>query len=513
MKILVVDGNDETRLILEDLLRSNGHEVVGTSDGSDALKKLLSDSFDAAVSEVVIPKVDGLKLCQKLKSNKRLKRCAFIFYTDIFDDPEDEKFVKSLGADAFIAKLKEPEFLLNTIEEVSKRYKLGETKPLCSKAMEGPYHPKEFSERLLRRMEDRILHLEKMNKELMESERRYKDLISIASDAIVVLEPTGYFSFVNAKFCERTGYSMEEVKKLHFSKFIHPDDLPIVFGNFKRRMAGKEAPKNYEFRALSRSKEVIYVDVNAAALKRGDKIVGALTIIRDITKRKHAEERLQKTFKMLKKVIEGSIQAMALITEVRDPYTAGHQERVAGLAHAIASEMGLSEEKREAIRLAGLVHDIGKISVPSEILSKPGRITDIEFSMIKIHPKVGYEILKTIEFPWPIAKIVKEHHERVDGSGYPEGISGENILIEARIIGIADVVEAMASHRPYRPALGIDRAMREISRNRGILYDPYVVDVCLHLLNRKGFSFWTSKSPKLVNMDSEKAIFFKEQIV
>jgi len=192
---------------------------------------------------------------------------------------------------------------------------------------------------------------------------------------------------------------------------------------------------------------------------------------------------------MLRKAMGGTIQAISRIIEMRDPYTSGHQRRVADLARAIATEMGLPKDKIDGIRMAALIHDIGKISVPAEILSKPGRLNKMESKMIKSHPKTGYEILKRVEFPWPIAQIILQHHERIDGSGYPSGLQDKEILIEAKIIGVADIIEAMSSHRPYRPALGIDKALEEISKNRGVLYDPKVVDACLKLFMEKGFKF------------------------
>jgi len=180
---------------------------------------------------------------------------------------------------------------------------------------------------------------------------------------------------------------------------------------------------------------------------------------------------------------------MAAIVEMRDPYTAGHQARVADLATAIAKQIGLPEEQVHGIHLAGTVHDLGKINVPAEILSKPGKITDIERSLIKIHPQAGYDILKGIDFPWPIAQMVLQHHERFDGSGYPQGLKGDQIIIEARILCVADVVEAMSSHRPYRPRLGIETAIEDITRQRGIYYDPQAVDACLALFREQGYRF------------------------
>jgi PAS domain S-box-containing protein len=212
-------------------------------------------------------------------------------------------------------------------------------------------------------------------------------------------------------------------------------------------------------------------------------------IQRELAERKRAEEELQYTLEKLRKTLGGIIQAMALTVETRDPYTAGHQRRVSNLARAIADEMGLSEEEIDGIRIAGTIHDVGKINVPAEILSKPGTLSDLEYGLIKAHPQISYDILRTIDFPWPVAQIVLQHHERLDGSGYPQGLSGEEILLEARVLAVADVVEAMASYRPYRPSRGLDKALEEISQNKGVLYDAEVVDACLKLFMEKGFTF------------------------
>jgi len=202
-----------------------------------------------------------------------------------------------------------------------------------------------------------------------------------------------------------------------------------------------------------------------------------------------AEAERWRDSQKLQGLIEDITKAIALTSEMRDPYISGHQQRVTQLASAVVEEMGLGGEVAAGVRVAGSLHDIGKIRVPSEILSRPGKLTEIEFDMIKTHPVVGYNILKNIEFPWPIAQIVLQHHERMDGSGYPAGLSARDILLEARILGVADVVEAIASHRPYRPALGIEKALEEISQKRGSRYDPEVVDICLKLFLEKGFRF------------------------
>ncbi len=197
-------------------------------------------------------------------------------------------------------------------------------------------------------------------------------------------------------------------------------------------------------------------------------------------------EELKASVEKIQIILDGTVQAMAKIVEGRDPYTAGHEQQVARIASLISEKMGLPPEQVEAVRIAGALHDIGKIAVPSEILTKPGRLSRLEMEMVKTHCQNAYDILKTIEFPYPIAQIILQHHERMDGSGYPQGLNGEDILLEARIIGVADVVEAMSAHRPYRPALGIEAAMDEIIKNRGTLYDEDVVDACLRLYRIEG---------------------------
>ncbi|MBA7554244.1 hypothetical protein ES705_46856 [subsurface metagenome] len=219
------------------------------------------------------------------------------------------------------------------------------------------------------------------------------------------------------------------------------------------------------------------------------KITGVIGLSKDITSQRKSEEELRQSYQQLKKTMDAAIDTMSKIVEAKDPYTSGHQHRVCQLAIRIAQEMKLSKDKVEGIRIASLIHDIGKIGLPTEILSKPTKLTEIEFSLIKGHSQIGYDILKSIDFSYPIAKIVLQHHERLNGSGYPNNLRGDKIILEARIVGVADVVEAMSSHRPYRPALGIDKALEEITQRKGNFYDPEVVDACLKLFKEKGFKF------------------------
>lgn len=220
-----------------------------------------------------------------------------------------------------------------------------------------------------------------------------------------------------------------------------------------------------------------------------DDLAYGIVSLRVREERNRATVDLQANLDKLQKALEGTIKVVASTVEVRDPYTAGHQRRVATLARRIGEEMSLSVSQLEGIYMAGLVHDLGKIYVPAEILSKPSQLSEIEFNLIRTHPQVGHDLLSAIEFPWPIAQIVFQHHEKVNGTGYPAGLTGDQILLEAKIITVADVVEAMASHRPYRPSLGIERALEQITENRGTLYDPRVVDICLQLFAEGHFAF------------------------
>ena len=201
------------------------------------------------------------------------------------------------------------------------------------------------------------------------------------------------------------------------------------------------------------------------------------------------EDNLKVSYHKLQKILEGTIHTLAGIVEIKDPYTSSHQKRVSKLAVAISNELGIESKIIEGIRIAANIHDIGKITIPASILSKPGKLLNIEFDMIKTHSQAGYEMIKEIEFPMPIAEIILQHHEKLDGSGYPRGLKDKDIMFEAKILTVTDVVEAMSSDRPYRPALGLDKAIEEIKKNKGILYDPGIVDACIKVITKKGFRF------------------------
>jgi len=325
------------------------------------------------------------------------------------------------------------------------------------------------------------------DQELKRSEKKYRTLFEESRDAIYMSTEPGDLIDFNQSTLNLFGYSREEMYGLSIEAvFVDIDE----YNRFQKELEQKGSARDFEAKLRKKDGTEMYCLISSTVRQARDQsIAGYQGIIRDISELISNRNALEETLKELRKALGGTIEAMALTVETRDPYTAGHQRRVSNLARAIATEMDISDNRVQGIRLAGVIHDIGKISVPGEILSKPGKISEHEFGIIKEHPTVGYNILKTVDFPWPIAQIVRQHHERFDGSGYPDGLAGEDILLEARILAVADVVEAMASHRPYRASLGTDIALREISKNRDILYDPQVVDVCLRLFNDQGYRF------------------------
>jgi PAS domain S-box-containing protein/putative nucleotidyltransferase with HDIG domain len=317
---------------------------------------------------------------------------------------------------------------------------------------------------------------------LRRSEEKYRLLIDNANDGVFI-EQSGRIKFPNPKTIQMLGYSADELTRIPYLDLVHPDDKTILRQAKEKSGTNGESASIYSIRVTNKTGRQVWAQISSVPIYWDDE-PATLNFLRDVTLQKMAEDELRQTVEKLRKVTGATVQAMAHTVEVRDPYTAGHQKRVSHIARAIAAEMGLSSAMIEGIRMAGNIHDIGKISVPAEILSKPGILSDIQFALIKEHPATGYEILKGIEFPCDIARIVLQHHERMDGSGYPKGLCGEDILLEARILAVADVVEAMTSHRPYRPALGIEKALDEISSKKGKFYDPHAVDAFEKSLNK-----------------------------
>jgi putative nucleotidyltransferase with HDIG domain len=306
---------------------------------------------------------------------------------------------------------------------------------------------------------------------LKASEQRLSTIIEKNADAILVADRTGVVRFANPAAAALLGRDLSSLPGQPFPlpAGARPEEIEILRPDDAR----------------------ISVELHTVDTSWGGEPAHLLTL-RDLTERRRLEAERLAGAERLQEVLVQTIEAVALTVEKRDPYTAGHQRRVADLAAGIARELGFDEDRIMGIHMGGMIHDIGKIYVPAEILSRPGRLTPIEYELVKSHAQIGRDIVSGVDFPWPVADMVGQHHERLDGSGYPLGLKGDAIALEARMLAVADVVEAISSHRPYRPARGLATALDEIASNRGRLYDPDAVDACLRLFEHKGFDFETA---------------------
>ncbi len=342
-----------------------------------------------------------------------------------------------------------------------------------------------------------ITDRKRTERHLIRSEAQYRLLTENIRDVVWTMDMNMNLTYISPSVTHHLGYTPQEFIALPLSKTMTAEsfrEATRLYEDVRKTFAdrGHDDLRNrflsMRVEHLHKNGSTCWFDISLTFVHDEEgHITGFQGLSRNITEQVKAEEAKQESMRNLRKSLGATIQAMAVTVETRDPYTAGHQRRVADLARSIATEMQLPGDQIDGIRMAATIHDLGKISVPVELLTKPTRLTKIEFDLIKTHAQAGYDILKDIDFPWPIARMVLEHHERVDGSGYPNGLTRDQILIESRILSVADVIEAMASHRPYRPGRGIRAALDEIATNRGILYDADAVDACLRLFSEKGY--------------------------
>ena len=442
--LILEDNNDDAELMVAEL-EKNGHTITWNRvETKESFKKSLKDPPDLILADYKLPSInalDALKIKQEIAST-----IPFIIVSGTIGEEFAAECIKA-GATDYV--LKDRLFRLTPVVE-------------------------------------RALKEAKEHEKHKQAEDLFKQLFLSSPNAIFIIQD-GKFKLVNPQFVKESGFSEEELLDEDSYKLVYSKDRKMLRENvIKNLKNGLSSP--FEYRAVNKNGQLRWaLQVITSITYQGKKAV--LGNIKDISGIKQAQIRLKKSYQRLQKIMQDTIRVIAKVVEVKDPYTAGHQHRVSQLATRIAKELKLPSDKLEGIRISALVHDIGKIGIPAEILSKPTKLNEIEYSLIKDHSQIGYDILKTIDFPWPVAQIILQHHERIDGSGYPQGLKGNKILLEARIMGVADVVEAISSHRPYRPALGIDKALEEISQNKGILYDPEVVDICIKLFKEKGFKF------------------------
>jgi PAS domain S-box-containing protein len=437
LRILIVEDESLVARDIENMVTSLGYEVCGiVSTDEQALARADELRPNLILMDVIIKgTLDGIAVAERIWETQHVP----VIYVTAYSDEQTLKRAKFTEAFGYVLK--------------------------------------PFDERELKIAIEMAYYKWQMGMRLREREEWLAALLKSIGDGVIAIDRDGLVTYMNPLAERLTRWSQEEALKRPLVEVFRSIECP---GENNGREALLSVRDGASF-PIEKTLMPVHGEDRRAN--------GQVLVFRDISARKRAEQELKESWEQLHQALEGTIQAMALTIEIRDPYTAGHQRRVSRLSCAIAREMGLPEDQIEGLRVAGDIHDIGKIYVPAEILSKPGQITAIEYGIIKTHPQVGFDILKTISFPWPVAQIVLQHHERQDGSGYPMGLVGDAILLESRILGVADIVEAMSSHRPYRPAQGIDKAIEEIIQNKGRFYDDRVVESCVRLFQQNRFAF------------------------
>ena len=475
--ILVVEDNALNMKLVRSLLQLVGHQVLEAEDAEQGIRLASLHRPDLILMDIQLPGMDGLEATRILKRNKELNKIPVVALTS-YAMPGDEQKTREASCSGYITKPIDTRKFIQTIQG----FLTPSTQPIEVGAGKG----------VIGRPRILIVDDDPLNIKLMKAELPVEKFETLSApdgpQAIqIVLNERPDLILLDIMMPEMDGFEVcRRLKSMEESK-----EIPVIFLSSLTGL--EEKVKGFGLGAVDfiskpfqreelQARLRTHLELSQLRTKLEDQVVERTIQLQRLT------EELKQSLEKLRKTMVGIIQAMALTVESKDPYTAGHQLRVSHLAKAIAQEMGLSQDKIEAVRMSGMVHDLGKISFPAQILSKPTRLSELEFGLIKVHPQISFDILKDIDFPWPVAQIVFQHHERINGTGYPLGLFGNEIYLEARILAVADVVEAIASHRPYRPALGIKKALDEISQNRNILYDPEVVDGCLRLFKEKGYT-------------------------
>ncbi|WP_051676994.1 HD domain-containing phosphohydrolase [Maridesulfovibrio frigidus] len=450
-RILIVEDEAIVALNIKGSLNALGYTVIGVvSTGEKAIELAIAQLPDLILMDIMLEgDMDGIETAEEI--NK--EHCIPVIYITAYADKE------TLSR----AKITEP----------------------------FGYIIKPFEDRELSLTIEMALYKHRAECALKENRRWLKTTFNSIGDAVITTNKNGQIKSINKTASLMLGCSAEYIFAKDFNSEVNmADPISLKYLNILDDFANSEENTiQIDDAILKTQNKHIPVSVSISGIKDRKTTIGTVIVLRDISQIKKSEAALKNSLKKLRHTFDETVASLAIMSEKRDPYTSGHQQRVAELACKIAIKLQMSVEEIHCIKVAGILHDVGKFSIPAEILSKPTKLTDIEMSLVKTHPEVGYEILKGISFPWPVAKIVHQHHERINGSGYPAGLSGNNIILEARIIAVADVVEAMSSHRPYRPALGFEKAADEIIRGRGTHYDPNIVDACIAVIKNENFSF------------------------
>ncbi len=476
-RILVVDDESSIVRLLVRTLEAGGYSSVqGISDSTKVPAYLDSVSPDLVILDLNMPGLDGFQLLAEISA--RLSQDTFLPVLAVSgsagQDAKERAF--QAGAKDFLVKpISLPDFLLHVQALLDTRFlslRLHEAQDKMERLIGYQNEKLERSDFERQRAEER----------LRQSELKFRTVADFTYDWEYWMAPDGRLVWMSPSSAAITGYSSEEfmVSPDLLIAVIHPDDRESMRKHLSK--ADSCCPELADFRIVTRSGDTRWVSHRCQPVLDSDgSFLGRRASNVDISDRKAAEQQLADSLRRLQESEASTIQALSSVTEHRDPYTAGHQQRVAAICVAIARRMGLSSNQTRGLQVAALLHDVGKVSVPIEILSNPGPLSVVQRMLVEGHVATGHEILRPISFPWPVAEIVLQHHERLDGSGYPAGLRGDAIILEARILAVADTVEAMTSHRPYRAALGLDVAVEELVSHRGVLYDDAVVDAYVDL--------------------------------
>jgi PAS domain S-box-containing protein len=471
--LLREDNPGDARLVQEALAENAPGEFVVTwvERLADALARTATEPFDVMLCDLNLPDSSGMAGPRSIV--ERFPALPLVVLTG--------SHVLSMGRDAihlglqdYLVKGKsDPEVVVRTLRYAMERKGLENALIAANSALE-------------QRVAERSTELEMSNRVLRNSLERNQAFLRNASDGVYILDAEGKVLELSDSLCTMLGYTRAELMGAHVSLWNaqwSPLELQSVLG----KLAAKANRSEFETRHRRKDGTILDVEVSGQRLELSGQTLLYLSA-RDVTEKKRADRQILDQIEQLKSSVMSTVEVATVLNEMRDPYTAGHERRVAAIAAAIGAHLGFDENRQEGLRVAGHLHDVGKVIVPSEILSKPGKLGALEYQMIQGHAQAGFDVLKNVKFPWPVAEVALQHHERMDGGGYPQGLKGEAILLEARIMAVADVVEAMSSHRPYRSGLGIDEALAEVEGGGGTKYDRTVVEACLTLFREKGYS-------------------------
>jgi len=506
--ILIVYERELEQQALQKLLAGSNHTIVVAANGIDALDAARRAPPDAIVSDFLLPKMDGFALCRKCKQDERLRDVPFIFYTSRRDDPKYERFAMEVGADRFLARVGDSSTVLKAVEEhLAQRAARDATQrmprvPEALPAADSPA-PVETAAEIEARLSAQVAGQvalqvsEQVSAQVsahrLQANAQMTQLLAdqdVLKMRIVELEVANQQLSTDEQAARKSLAEWQDVVRAKAQEHAQEIQQHLL-----TRKSLEEMQHGLDEQTEKHQQEVLQHQLTRKSLEelREEGRTRAQEQAQEISQHQHAESLLLGNLQRAEVALQAIIETLVAVSERHDPHTAGSAQRVAALATTIGRELGLDGERQHALRIAGLLHDVGMITVPAEILGRPHALSPAERILVQTHAEAGWDLLRPIEFGVPVADIVHQHHERHDGSGYPRGLEGDDILLEARILAVADAVDAMCSARPMRAALGLERALDEIERNSGSQFDPKVAAACARLFRQHGYQ-WASQA-------------------